>query len=90
MIKGVNHQIIEVTETGSPFFERALLVLRRDCADPPHRLLQDEAKKLVERTDSYTAIRRNRRQSRRQRAFWLAGGSLAGAAVSAAASLLLR
>lgn len=28
MIKGVNRQIIEVMDTGNPYFERALLVVR--------------------------------------------------------------
>ena len=90
MIKGVNHQVIEVTETGNPFFERALLVLRADCADAPKNLLQKEAQRLVSNADSYTAIRRNRRRHRRQRIAWLFGGSAFGAVVSYLAMLLFR
>lgn len=90
MIKGVNHQVIEVTETGNPFFERALLVLRPDCADAPKSLLQKEAQRLVQQADSYTAIRRNRTRYRRQRIAWLFSGSALGAAVSFLLMLLFR
>lgn len=90
MIKGVNHQVIEVTETGNPFFERALLVLRADCADAPKSLLQKEAQRLVRHADSYTAIRRNRIRHRRQRIAWLFGGSAVGATISYLLMLLFR
>lgn len=33
MIKGVNRQIIEVMDTGNPYFERALLVVRPGYTD---------------------------------------------------------
>lgn len=33
MIKGINRQVIEVTETGNPYFERALLVVRPSYRD---------------------------------------------------------
>ena len=33
MIKGINRQVIEVTETGNAYFERALLVVRPSYRD---------------------------------------------------------
>ena len=45
MIKGVNRQIIEVTDTGSDYFERALLVVRANCTDTDTGMLHEEAKK---------------------------------------------
>ena len=47
MIKGVNRQIIEVSDTGSAYFERALLIVRANCADADTAMLHDEAGRLV-------------------------------------------
>ena len=78
MIKGVNRHMIEVTHTGSPYFERAFLVVR---GTPPadeeklHRLAQ----KVVEQADSYSGLRRRRwrnalKQGGRAR-LWGGGGA---------------
>lgn len=63
MIKGVNRQIIEVTETGNRYFERALLVVRADCRDQDWRHLHYEAHKLVREAGNCTFLRRNRRRT---------------------------
>lgn len=67
MIKGVNRQMIEVTHTGSPYFERAFLVVRgqSDCPDSDrlHRL----AEKVVEQADTYAGLRRQRLRTRSRR-----------------------
>ena len=44
MIKGVNRQIIEVTDTGNEYFERALLIVRPRFSDMPYGRLYDEQK----------------------------------------------
>ncbi|MGI6264644.1 MAG: hypothetical protein ACOYJY_04160 [Acutalibacteraceae bacterium] len=77
MIKGINRQMIEVTDTGSPYFERALLVVRPACADRSDEQLRREAHRLLKAAGGYSGIKRMRR--RRQ---------LCGAALSAAGGLL--
>ena len=47
MIRGINHQIIEVNETESQCFERALLFVRPQCAEMPEAKLRGEANRLV-------------------------------------------
>ena len=81
MIKGVNRQMIEVTHTGSPYFERAFLVVRGGTtADEAqlHRM----AEKVVEQAATYSGLKRRRwRQILRQGAFALLWGG-GGAAVT--------
>lgn len=79
MIKGVNHQMIEVTQTGNPFFERALLVLRADCADTSPTRLEEEARRMLRSAGGYTALRRNRRREQLRRLAWSLAGVLIGA-----------
>lgn len=78
MIKGVNHQMIEITEIGSPYFERALLVLRPDCADQNAARLQDEARRVLMAAGGYSALYKNRRRARRTRVLWVVLGLAAG------------
>ena len=59
MIKGVHRQMIEVTHTGSPYFERAFLVMR--CGEPPEQdKLHSLAQKVVEQAGTYAGLRRQR------------------------------
>lgn len=78
MIKGVNHQMIELTEISSPYFERALLVLRADCADQNTARLQEEARRVLMAAGGYSALYKNRRRARRTRILWVALGLTAG------------
>ena len=47
MIKGVNRQFIEVCDTGSKYFERALLVVKPEFAISSHEKLKSEAKRML-------------------------------------------
>ncbi|MBQ4612198.1 MAG: hypothetical protein IJB26_01465 [Clostridia bacterium] len=80
MIKGVNRQMIEVTHTGSPYFERAFLVVRSGGSQPSDDLLQRLAQKVVQQADTYAGLRRQRTLVWLQRAAWsfLCGGIGAG------------
>lgn len=78
MIKGVNRQMIEVTHTGSPYFERAFLVVRGGTTadeEKLHRL----AEKVVEQADTYTGLRRQKRRRFLQQSgralLWGGGGA---------------
>ena len=74
MIKGVNRQMIEVTHTGSPYFERACLVVRGD-APPQEEKLHRMAQKVVEQAGTYAGLRRQRwRQALRRGVFALLCG----------------
>ena len=60
MIKGVQRQMIEVTHTGSPYFERAFLVVRGGGEPPAADTLQTMAHKVVEQAATYSGLRRER------------------------------
>lgn len=47
MIKGVNRQIIEVLETGSPCFDKAIFFVKNDFNDQDEKTLQKEAHRII-------------------------------------------
>ena len=57
MIKGINHQIIEVTQTENKYYERALLVLKPEYATASAELLETEAKKLLSNMDTISSLK---------------------------------
>lgn len=80
MIKGVNRQMIEVTHTGSPYFERAFLLVRSGSALPPAEHLHRQAEKVVQQAGTYAGLRRQRwRQWLWQAAFGLICGGVGAA-----------
>ena len=81
MIKGVQRQIIEVTHTGSPYFERAFLVVRGDGAAPAADTLQTMAHKVVEQAATYSGLRWGRWRRRLWRGLFGLGCAGGGAAV---------
>lgn len=48
MIRGVNRQVIEVKQTGSIYFERALLVINPVFSDVTKDVLETEARRVIE------------------------------------------
>ncbi len=79
MIKGINRQMIEVTHTGSPYFERAYLVVRADCGHPSEEQLHRLAQKVVQQADTYAGLRKQRRQWRWKRGLVVLLSSAGGA-----------
>ena len=69
MIKGVNRQMIEVTHTGSPYFERAFLVVRVG-SQPPEENLHRQAERVVQQAQTYAGLRRGRWKRRMQTAVY--------------------
>lgn len=47
MIRGINHQVIEITETDNIYYERALLVVRPEYSSAQKTLLEREAKRML-------------------------------------------
>ena len=81
MIKGVNRQIIEVAETGSEYFERAMLFISPGFSDTERHILEREAKKMLRKMEEPSKIKLRRRN-------WyvvsrMALSALAGAGVAA-------
>ena len=81
MIKGINRQMIEVTHTGSPYFERAFLVVRAGSSQPSEEMLQRMAQKVVQQADSYAGLRRQRVRLWTRRAVWGITCAASGAGV---------
>ena len=47
MLKGVNRQVIEISETGSRYFERAILIVRPEFFGEQAELLHSDARRVV-------------------------------------------
>ena len=47
MLKGVNRQVIEISDTGSRYFERAILIVRPEFLGEQPRRLQNDANRVV-------------------------------------------
>ena len=46
MLKGVNKQILEITNTDSPYFEKIIFFVRSSSSDTDERKLRAEAEKI--------------------------------------------
>ncbi len=67
MIKGVNHTIIEVTNSENRYFERALLFVRPALDGMHPRQLQQQADHFIETVGQPPVGRPDRRQLQRNR-----------------------
>lgn len=85
MIKGVNHQIIEVRQTGHPYFERALFFVNGAYADRTHDELSAQASTYLRRADGYRGLK----EARAMRWFKRCALVLLGACVGMSLGLLL-
>ncbi len=90
MIKGINRQVIEVTETGNAYFERALLVVRPSYRDDDESRQREEARRMVHAACGYSGMRLGHRQRLRSRLLLALGSATAGGLVGAAVMLILR
>ncbi len=78
MLKGVQHQIVEIRKTDDPFFERALLFVRVECAQQPLAQLQQEGQRFLSNAKPYAGLRRNRRLCLLRRALYITASGLFG------------
>ena len=90
MIKGVNRQIIEVMDTGNPYFERALLVVRPGYTDTEPGRLREEAQRLLRTAGGYTGLKRQRRRRYLKAAIYGLATGAAGVLAGVLAALLTR
>lgn len=89
MLKGTSRQMVEICGTDDPYFERAFLVVRPECADLPPERLDSEAGRFLRRQTPYTGIRRARVRGWWERAACLALGGGLGAIAALVGNALL-
>ena len=57
MLKGINHSVIEVNDTGNEYYERAILMIRPEYASAQRSVLEREAKKMLREMDAPSAVK---------------------------------
>ena len=62
MIKGINKQILEVTNTESPYFEKIIFFVRPTSSSVSESKLQEEAEKLSQKIKKPPKEKRSFRQ----------------------------
>ncbi|MGN0551389.1 MAG: hypothetical protein ACI4I4_06035 [Acutalibacteraceae bacterium] len=60
MIKGINRQIIEVSDTGNLYYERAILVVRPQFNNADAQLLEKEARYMVKNIKAPSFMRKKK------------------------------
>ncbi len=60
MIKGINHKVIEVTDTDSIYYEKAYLLVRPEYEEVEESVLRKEAKKLLSEVGTPSSIKGRR------------------------------
>lgn len=60
MIKGINHKVIEVTDTDSVYYERAYLLVSPAYEEAEEAVLRREAKKLLSEIGTPSSIKGKR------------------------------
>ena len=88
MIKGISRQIVEVTDTASPYFERVFFIVRQQCREASPSLLNAEAHRLINTTTGYTGLKRAQRTRLLRKCGWLLLGALIGAAIAQILTIL--
>ena len=85
MIKGINKQILEVTNTESPYFEKIIFFVRPEGQALSESALHGEAERYAARAGKPPRARRNRRD-------WLSAAaySLLGIGAGVAAVFLIN
>ena len=61
MIKGINRQVIEVADTGSEYFERAMLFVSPGFSETERHILEQEAKKMLRRMEEPSKMKLRRK-----------------------------
>ncbi|MBQ8795607.1 MAG: hypothetical protein IJZ54_04210 [Clostridia bacterium] len=87
MIKGINHKIIEITDTDSVYYERAYLLVSPVYEQAEEAVLRNEAKKLLANVGTPSSMK-----GRRTFLFWflrIAPSVLCGVGAGTVLGLLL-
>lgn len=77
MLKGVSRQIVEITQTENPYFERVFLVVRPNCREVPSAQLDKAAHRFLQQQTPHSGLKRARQKQAWQRlGFLLTGGGV--------------
>ncbi len=79
MIKGVNKAVIEVNDTGSEYFEKAIFFIRSKHSETSQKKLEEKAKEYISNSEKppvfkYFDLKEDRK--RKRRLFLILGGYL--------------
>ncbi len=88
MIKGINRQVIEISETGGEYFEKVMFFVKPECVSVSEGKLRERANAIAEAGGKPPATKVCR--SRWVKALWFLAAAACGAAVTAALTFLLR
>lgn len=58
MIKGVNRHMIEISEIGNEYYERALLIVKPQYADIDKVMLEKEAKNILSKIGTPSSVKK--------------------------------
>ncbi len=86
MIKGVNRQVVEITQTQCEYFEKVLFFIKPEYSPATHGDLTDRATIIAQSAGMPPAVRL--RKNKLRAALNMSVAACIGAAVSAAAFLL--
>ncbi len=87
LIKGINRQVLEITETGCEYFERVLFFVKPEFSAVSEGNLKERATEIARNASIPPATRL--RKNRIRLALNLTASALAGAAVSGSIFLLV-
>lgn len=88
MLKGVNKQIIEVTDTGNNYIKKAILFVNPEKSHYDEEFLIHQAKKYLQQTEKKD--RAPKPPSKKKKLLFTLGEIGAGAAAGAVLTLLLK
>ncbi len=87
MVKGINRQVLEIRETGSPYFERAFFFVKPEFAFTDEKKLREAAEDALQHTDR---IPKTRRKRLKNILYWALGSGAAAGAGAVVTALLIR
>ena len=88
MIKGVNRQVVEVAETGSDYFEKALFFVNPKYYGLTDGKLREKAQTLMSVTGAPPKSRPQKKRNRLKTAVQLIGSAAVGSALTVLFNLL--
>ena len=88
MLRGVNRQVIEISETDCEYFERVLFFVKPECVNVSEGRLKERANAIAGKADRppMTKVVRNKIRA----AAYLAGAAVAGAGITAVVTAFFR
>lgn len=87
MLKGINHSVIEVNNTGSEYYERAILIIKPEYASVQRDILESEARKILSEMGAPSSLRPDKNKKLKKTALFVSA-LLLGAVITAVGFLI--